>query len=34
MYVLEERDWKSGMRSVSVKFWEGRFRMVRDGELF
>lgn len=28
MCVLDERDWKSGMRLVSVKFWEGRVRVV------
>ena len=28
MCVLEESDWNSGIRSVSVKFWEGRVRVV------
>ena len=34
MCVLDARDWKSGMRSLSVKFWEGRLIVVRDGVLF
>ena len=33
MCVLEESDSKSGMRSWSVRFWEGRFMDVRFGEL-